>query len=188
MKFDLQNILEKIGQKITNELRDLMRQQKGVDGKSYRSLASSTLKAKARRNDIPGENKTKRMLSTRDFVQNAYKFEAFPDNLHVKISTAQHGRALKMMRTTLAKYQAMGHKKTMRQVSKVAKLSKREPTYKQITEWQIPTGSSTFFPQDEAQVWKLESVRRGKIDFDKAAAVQASRQMKLNIKAILQLG
>lgn len=185
MAFDFTNIFNTIKNGIVAELQLLMNKQTGTDGSKYAGLAPSTLKAKARRNDISADVKTKRMLTTRDFQTHAFAGQALKDGIKIFVSPEQHGRALKKMRGTLEKYQTTGqHKKVMNQVTKVAKAAKREPTYLQIAQWQIATGNSTFFPQNDTQIAKLDSVKRGFVEFQKEAGRQMQKQVVEKLKRV----
>jgi hypothetical protein len=189
MHFDFKNVFQRIGRNIVAELKDKMRQQVGVDGRKYDALAPSTLKSKARRRDIPSSNKTKRMLATNDFVNNAYLHEPLKDGLRVFVSSAEHGRDLKMMQKTLRKYKESG-KRAMasKQSVKVAHKMMKSPTYKQITEWQIETDKATFFPQTDAEVFNLKAVEKGRIDFENESLKQMLEGMKMNITELVHLG
>jgi hypothetical protein len=189
MRFDFQNIYRSIGLMIVGELKNLMTMQQGVDNQRYSGLADSTLKSKARRNDISSDVKAKRMLTTRDFQNNAYKMQPFTDGLRVYINEGKHGRELKSLTKTLKKYRATGQTgKAKVQAQKVVKKIKSSPSYRQITEWQIDTGNSTFFPQTDAHVSNLQSFQRGKIQFQKEAERQMAAQIKLSLRSVCSLG
>ena len=88
--FNLTAQLQQIGSLFVSEIKNRMTQQKGVDGATYAPLKPATIKQKEK---IASGNASKRMIRTRDFLNNAFRSEASNNNVRVFIGDEPHGRA-----------------------------------------------------------------------------------------------
>ena len=76
--FDFFQVFQKIGQNCVKELQLLMIRQKGVDGFRYSTLSPSTIKQKL---TISSSTARLRMIATKDFLNNAFKFKHHEDGV-----------------------------------------------------------------------------------------------------------
>jgi hypothetical protein len=103
------------------------------------------------------------MIRTKDFVQNAFQSEGLSDGVRIYVQDGKHGRELRSMQATLAKYKATGapSRKITKQAAKVVKAQKREPTYKELAGYQLDAGGAKFFPETIDEVNGLDAVGEG---------------------------
>ncbi len=147
--------------KCVQELKSLMRVQKGVDGGQYAKLDVKTVWNKLRTNSKTPE---KRMIDTADFLNRAFQTTADTNSTTVFISEAMHGRKLRSLTKTLEKYRAGDQRKTgkkfIKQSVKVAKASKNAISFSELASYQNESGKSLFFPETTQQVNNLQSVQK----------------------------
>ncbi len=159
--------------KCVQELKNLMRVQKSVDGGQYSKLDPKTIKQKEKHNARFPE---KRMLDTTDFVNRAFQSTADANSTTVFISGSMHGRALRSMKKTLEKYREKGGSKFIKQSVKVSKASKNAIPFSELAEYQNEAGKSLFFPQTTQQINNLQAVQKAIPQF-KNEVLRQTREM-----------
>ncbi len=167
--FDFTSVFQRIGALFVTELKALMYAQRGVDGSTYAPLAPATIRQKLA---VSSATASQRMIRTKDFVNNAFNSEASASNVRVFVSPELHGRDLK----------------TARKASTKAKLAAAAIPYNEIAEYQLPTGSSKFFPLDDADVAGMKSFQRAKEMLLEEAVRQAREKFTLHIRTELHIG
>lgn len=171
--FDFFQVFQKIGRECVKELRLLMLRQTGVDGFRYSTLSPSTIKRKL---EISSATARLRMIATKDFLNNAFKFKAGKDFVDVFISGFLHGREIKTARRA----------ETIRKLTKKARASGQ--SYANIARWQIQTGHSKLFPGNSLEVENLDSVERGRVDLKNEILKQLRSKGVVKAKQILNIG
>jgi nicotinamide mononucleotide adenylyltransferase len=168
-EFDFTKFFSWLGKEIVLELQRKMIQQKGVDGGQYATLATSTVKAKMR---IAPQYAYTRMITTRDFLTNAFKFRSVKNYVEVFIDNIQHGRALRNVR-----------KESTKQA-----LSSSAVRMTQIAEWQNKPDRSLFFPTDPIQIEKLDTMKTALKEFQIEADKQTAQMLQEELKLAVRLG
>ena len=127
-----------LGEQAVQLQRDHINKQQGVQGGSFPSLASSTVKAKQKdkRGGVRG-NATMRMKATNDFVQNAFQYEINSDSVTVFISHLPHKQNktynARQAYDTRAKHGKTNRKEKPTYVNKQGQVI----TYEDIAGWQL---------------------------------------------------
>jgi len=157
MEYNFTNFFTSLGMKCVQELKSLMRVQKGVDGGQYAKLDTKTVWNKLRTNSKTPE---KRMIDTADFLNRGFQTTADANSTTVFISQAMHGIKLRSMTKTLDKYRAKGGSKFISQSVKVSKASKNAIPFSELASYQNESGKSLFFPVTTQQINNLQSVQK----------------------------
>jgi hypothetical protein len=147
-----------------------MLKQTGVDGLRYSTLSPSTVKRKL---EISSATARLRMIATKDFLNNAFKFKAGKDFVDVFITSALHGRDLRTARK----------KATRKKIAQ--KRSASGQSYANIARWQIQTGHSKLFPGNSLEVENLDSVERGRLELKREILSQIKSKGLIKAKYIL---
>ena len=180
--FNLTSQMEQIGKLFILELKNRMRQQKGVDNSPYLGLTKATILQKANETN-DNANVDKRMIRWGDFMNNAFRSEASTNNVRVFIGHEPHGAHLRS-----AKQKVRSGKGTANTMRSLKTLASKSVMMDDLAIWQLEKGGANFFPQTDAEVMNMVSFKKGMKIIEEEARKQAVNNMKLKLNVNLKLG
>lgn len=166
--FDFTTVFQKASRLFIRELQALMNMQRGVDGSAYAPLRPETI---AQKRLISTATANKRMIRTKDFINNAFESESSANNLRVFVSPKLHGRDLR----------------NAKKASTKKRLASAAIPHNKLAEYQLATGNSNFFPQGE-EAEKMASFAKTKDMIFQEAMKQARENMTLKMTVDLHVG
>jgi hypothetical protein len=180
--FDLTNVMQRIGSLFVSEMRQRMISQVGVDGNKYLPLKPATIRQKMK---ISAATAAKRMIRTKDFLINAFRFQSKTTSVKVFISNEPHGRELRMTKQTVRSGAAKNLKKSLRTTKN---LENKSINMTKLAQYQLVTGASNFFPQSETEIENMQSFKEAMTLLEEEAYKQANEKMIFSLSTRIQLG